>query len=47
MRRHSALAFTAVLTATLALAQSAHAIDINPFGYLKDAVEAAVEDRSA
>lgn len=47
MRRHSALAFTAVLTTTLALAQSAHAIDINPFGYLKDAVEAAVEDRSA
>ena len=33
--------------ATIALAQPAHAIDINPFGFVKDAVEAAVEDRSA
>lgn len=47
MRRHSAFAFSAAITATLALAQPTHAIDINPFGYLKDAVEAAVEDRSA
>lgn len=38
---------TATLIATLLLAAPAYAIDINPFGYIKDAVEAAVEDRSA
>ena len=43
MRRLSAFAFAAaLLTGAPALA-----IDLNPLGYLKDAVEAAVEDRSA
>lgn len=35
------------LSTALLLSVPAHAIDINPFGYIKDAVEAAVEDRSA
>lgn len=35
------------ISAAVLLSTPAHAIDINPFGYLKDAVEAAVEDRSA
>lgn len=35
------------LSTTLLLSIPAYAIDINPFGYIKDAVEAAVEDRSA
>lgn len=35
------------LSTALLLSVPAYAIDINPFGYIKDAVEAAVEDRSA
>lgn len=35
------------VTAAVLFAAPAYAIDINPFGYLKDAVEAAVEDRSS
>jgi len=38
---------TAIVFAAFLLSAPAYAIDINPFGYLKDAVEAAVEDRSA
>lgn len=40
-------AVIATLSIALLSAGSAYAIEINPFGYLKDAVEAAVEDRSA
>lgn len=43
MRIATALA----LTAALLMSAPTYAIDINPFGYLMDAVEAAVEDRSA
>ncbi|MFC1674041.1 BON domain-containing protein [Pseudomonadota bacterium] len=41
--------FTAIVlsTASIAFSQPAYAIDINPFGYIKDAVEAVAEDRSA
>jgi hyperosmotically inducible protein len=35
-----------ILFAAVLFAGPAYAIDINPFGYIKDAVEAAVEDRS-
>lgn len=38
---------TLAFIAAMMIAPSAYAIDINPFGYIKDAVEAAVEDRSA
>lgn len=37
----------ALLGMALLASAPAYAIEINPFGYLKDAVEAAVEDRSA
>jgi len=37
----------AVFVATGLFSAPAYAIDINPFGYIKGAVEAAVEDRSA
>jgi hyperosmotically inducible protein len=40
------LTTAAMLSVTLLLNAPAYAIDINPFGYIKDAVEAAVEDRS-
>ena len=41
------IAFSAALAAVLVSGLQAHAIDLNPFGYVKDAVEAAVEDRSS
>ena len=36
-----------LVAAALTVAHPAHAIELNPFGFVKDAVEAAVEDRSA
>ena len=40
--------FPALLAATfISAAPAANAIELNPFGFVKDAVEAAVEDRSA
>jgi len=38
---------TFALCGTFFMAAPAFAIDINPFGYIKDAVEAVAEDRSA
>jgi len=38
---------TPALMAALFVTTPAYAIDLNPFGYIKDAVEAVAEDRSA
>ncbi|HEY9164352.1 MAG TPA: BON domain-containing protein [Magnetovibrio sp.] len=43
MRLTTVTSIVAILLSTA----PAHAIDINPFGYIKDAVEAVVEDRLA
>jgi len=42
-----ALTLAAVMIGTFAAIQPAHAIELNPFSYVKDAVEAVIEDRSA
>ncbi|MBT8004296.1 MAG: hypothetical protein HN578_15395, partial [Rhodospirillales bacterium] len=39
--------FGTVLVGTMLWTTPAPAIDLNPFGYIKGAVEAAVEDRSS
>lgn len=41
------LPFSAALVCTFVAVQPAHAIDFNPLSYMKGAVEAVVEDRSA
>lgn len=40
-------AISAALISVLVVSAPVHAIELNPLSYLKDAVEAAVEDRSA